>query len=376
MSIMNINSIKDKISVDFSKDKYEFKTNMINSAGFLNPIGIYGINGSGKTGLLDVFKTLHLILTGPQNSITMFINHFCDGYSRDDDSSLELVFELANTEYEYELKTNFHKNIIVSERLESPRMALVRQGSNFLVIDKSKKEEPIGGAVISDNYSILRQFGNEQYAEDNVLFDVKVVFDYLSAIAHIDYTGQITSSITDKSRINDIMVEQSAKVSDLLAKNKDFPLYDLLFLPLKDKETDPLQEKQMFFAKKGQNTAINERLMSSGMKANSRLLSLLFSMKPGSLLIVDELERSLHPFVARAFLQQFNDKFNIQLIFSSLNTSFLQDMRPDQVFFAVWNNQTFSSVYFKLSDEFPKIREVNNLEKMYSSRIFDQFGSK
>ena len=45
-------------------------------------------------------------------------------------------------------------------------------------------------------------------------------------------------------------------------------------------------------------------------------------------------------------------------------------LRPDQIFFANWRNG-FSN-YKKLSDIYPNIREVNNIEKMYLSNVFDE----
>lgn len=45
-------------------------------------------------------------------------------------------------------------------------------------------------------------------------------------------------------------------------------------------------------------------------------------------------------------------------------------MRPDQIYFANWKN--CSSSYSRLSRIYPNIREINNIEKMYLSSLFDE----
>ena len=102
---------------------------------------------------------------------------------------------------------------------------------------------------------------------------------------------------------------------------------------------------------------------------NSLLLSTVLSMPKNGVLIVDELENALHPVAILDFLNIIKEK-NIQLIFSSHNTFILQHLRPDQIFFAYWKHGF--SKYSKLSDIYPNIRQVNNIEKMYLSNLFDE----
>ena len=107
--------------------------------------------------------------------------------------------------------------------------------------------------------------------------------------------------------------------------------------------------------------------MSDGMMNQSILLSLILSMPNDSIIFIDELERALHPSALESFIEIVKNK-KIQLVFSSHNTSVLQTLRPDQVYFAKWKNG-FSNMY-RLSKIYPAIREVNNIEKMYLSGLF------
>ena len=109
--------------------------------------------------------------------------------------------------------------------------------------------------------------------------------------------------------------------------------------------------------------------ISDGMLNTSVLLSIILSLPENATLVVDEIEDALHPLTILDFFKVVKEK-NIQLIFSSHNTFILQQLRPDQIFFANWKDGF--STYKKLSNIYPNIREINNIEKMYLSNLFDE----
>ena len=125
----------------------------------------------------------------------------------------------------------------------------------------------------------------------------------------------------------------------------------------------------MDYGEKKDELIIPKILMSSKMIGQSQLLTLLLLMNEDNLLVVDELDRSLHPLVVKEFIKETMNR-KVQVIFSSHNTHFLQYLRPDQIFFAKWKNNT--SKFNRLSDINENIREVNNIEKMYLSGLFNE----
>lgn len=125
----------------------------------------------------------------------------------------------------------------------------------------------------------------------------------------------------------------------------------------------------MDYGEKKDELIIPKILMSSKMIRQSQLLTLLLLMNEDNLLVVDELDRSLHPLVVKEFIKETMNR-KVQVIFSSHNTHFLQYLRPDQIFFAKWKNNT--SKFNRLSDINENIREVNNIEKMYLSGLFNE----
>jgi len=124
----------------------------------------------------------------------------------------------------------------------------------------------------------------------------------------------------------------------------------------------------MDYGEKKDELIIPKILMSSKMIGQSQLLTLLLLMNEDNLLVVDELDRSLDPLVVKELIKETMNR-KVQVIFSSHNTHFLQYLRPDQIFFAKWKNNT--SKFNRLSDINENIREVNNIEKIYLSGLFN-----
>ena len=75
IEIKNINSIKD-CRLNFEKAKYKYKEDMIFNTNFVNPIGIYGTNGSGKSSLLKAFYYLLILLNGDKDKLEPFYSNF------------------------------------------------------------------------------------------------------------------------------------------------------------------------------------------------------------------------------------------------------------------------------------------------------------
>ncbi len=207
---------------------------------------------------------------------------------------------------------------------------------------------------------MLRSAGQNATASDDKdgTKIIIAVYNFISNITFIDVRGNIYSKITTGEKINSLIVNNKDKVRELLKEYDNFPLFDLKF-----EESEYSDTKELLF-KVDNGKWLHSRYMSSGMRVISELLAILTSVKKNSLVIVDELERSLHPFFLNSFIDNFNKLFNLQLVFSSNTTSILKTLRSDQIIFSHWNSEKLQSEYKKLSDSYPSIREVNNIEKM------------
>jgi AAA15 family ATPase/GTPase len=101
-------------------------------------------------------------------------------------------------------------------------------------------------------------------------------------------------------------------------------------------------------------------------------LPMLQAFQEGGVLLVDELERSLHPSLARQIIRQFNDPSanpkNAQIIFTTHDTNLLGTtlgeaaLRRDQVWLTEKDGEG-ATVLYPLTDYKP--RKAENLERGY-----------
>lgn len=364
IKIKNIGSIKKEVVIDFKRSKYTYKENMLcNNNKNINPHAIFGANASGKTVVLKVLDTLQQIMNSPLDSLQLFIPFIDENLNSV--SQVTLSFEYLNKEFIYEINTNFKTESITYEKLEVNNLVLLRKDLSLII---SNGNDIVNHSLLPNkSYSGIRKIGLEEYDESSPLYYVKQAYDYLSSITFIDVRGFISGKIVTNNNIKDLMVKNNKYVNRILLSYREFPTYELAF----DKGRS-YSEKKLMFKRDGSNVFLPELLMSHGMNAMSKILTIMLIMKPGTLLVVDELERSLHPFVAKQFIEEINEKFTVQLLFSSHNTNLLQSLRPDQIYFSRWDKEYNQSRYIKLSSEYPSIREVNNIEKMYYGGMLDE----
>jgi uncharacterized protein len=117
---------------------------------------------------------------------------------------------------------------------------------------------------------------------------------------------------------------------------------------------------------------------SKGTQTMFRLaLPIVSLMRRGGVLVVDELEASLHPMLAAKIVEQFNDPKtnpkNAQLIFTTHDTNLLgnllgEPLRRDQVWFTEKDKEGATRLY-PLTDYKP--RKPENLERGYLQGRYD-----
>ncbi len=352
VQIKNINAIND-ITLSFEKSRYHYLCDNIFNEQLVNPIAFYGTNGSGKTSFIFALAQLVQILCYEPERYTMFIpNLLCE--DKKCSSSIKLWFIINSKSYVYYIETHLSQGII-KEKLTMNNHIIFHKTDANTYMYKDKEE-----TLSSTTFSILRKIAGELYDDD-----INMAYNYLSNIVYIDAAKRefFTKQMVQKS-INDLVVEQSDEVEKILKNYHHFPLYKYVSINIDGK-------KQYFFKMNiaGKTKTLNAAFMSTGMINQSMMLSILTSLPKNSVMLIDEIEDALHPLTIMDFIKVVKEK-NIQLLFTSHNTYILQKLRPDQIIFANWSNGY--STYKKLSDIYPNIREVNNIEKMYLSHLFDE----
>ncbi|APT72088.1 abortive infection protein [Thermosipho sp. 1063] len=95
---------------------------------------------------------------------------------------------------------------------------------------------------------------------------------------------------------------------------------------------------------------------------------IIYALKEGKILFIDELDTQLHPTLLKAVVEFFNsekNKNNAQLVFTTHNTSILTPkiFRKDQIWFVDKNKNGSSELYSLL--EIKSVRKEANFEKEY-----------
>lgn len=352
MQIKNIHSIKNA-AISFEKSRYQYLEENVYNDKLVNPIGIYGANGSGKTSLILPLAMLAAILWKEPGNYSLFIPNVF--FKDSSPSELEIWFELGNDEFQYIIKTKAEKGIIEEELISNNKRIFYKKDSYHYIYNNQEE------TLESDRYSVLRKLANDSN-------DEKIIrsYNFLSNISYLDASNKnYISKLMAQKSINDLMVEKSSEVKEILNNYEMFPTYDY-------KSTNLLEGHKRYFIGMniaGQYRTIGDEYMSSGMYNQSVMLSVLTALPANSVIVIDEIEDALHPITIMDFIDVIRRK-NVQLIFTSHNTYILQKLRPDQIIFSHWN--VGYSSYKKLSNIYPNIREVNNIEKMYLSHMFDE----
>lgn len=353
IEINNINSIKhDTLALD--KANYKYREEYVLLDRIANPIAFYGSNGSGKTSFLGALQSLVSLLTAEPDNMRSFIPNLSNDKLASGLSSIKIDMLLDGDSFSYEIFTNVHE--IYDERLSMGRREIFRRKKSSCSYGKASY------VIESKLYPALRFLANK-LVEKN---EIGRVFDYLSNIVYVgaDNRLYIAKSMNNVAA-NDVVVDRSGEVRKILEKYRKFPVYDVLS---NQTVTGEKVYSARIYGDKG-SFIIPYGLMSNGMRNQSFLLSVLLGIPEHGVMVIDELEDALHPLTIMDFLHVALSR-GVQVIFSSHNTNILSKLRPDNIVFAHWHNG--SSTYKRLSEVYPNIREINNIEKMYLNSTFDE----
>lgn len=376
VQISNINAI-DYCDIDFQKGKYKYLENMIYQNELVNPIAFYGSNGSGKSSFFEaILSVLKLIILEPQkvspfrtnrfniaeefekikeNTGAVITDELVDETLDSIKSFVKLFFEISNNKYEYYVETSLQGCITKEYLLVNALLLFDRDVDSYVYNDKKTN-------IVESLYPTLRKIAIDNHEDEYIT----TAFDFLSNMGYIDAAKQRCYFKDAVERSNfDIMVEKSTMVKEILSQYQEFPSYNFV-----SRITDEgKKEYQIQLETDKGYLSMPYQFMSTGMLNQSVLLSVLLSLPKHGVLFIDEIEDALHPITITDFIKVAQQR-DIQLIFTSHNTYLLQKLRPDQIIFANWKNGY--STYKKLSDIYPNIREVNNIEKMYFSNMFEE----
>jgi len=369
-SVTNFRSIKEKQTLSLLKTKKnELENNFTTltlSTGktldVLNSAVIYGANASGKSNLLLAMKKMVDVILGVNKSIEPFL---LSENSKNQPSEFEIDFVDNGVRFVYGFS-------IMQEKIIDEWLYQYPKGRPQALIERENTNTWGAMTALKGNKGIWKES-----TKDTVLFLSTAVQLNCHQLFEINtYIQTLWLALGD--------VNQYIVCDQFMFQANNFKERTIQFLQQADDEIIDFNiEKKMDGSARDFNITIyrqsenGKKIGFDLSKESSGTKKIFFStgywidtLIAGSVLILDELQNSLHPKLVEYLVQMFHDpalnKKGAQLIFVTHETSLLdQDIfRRDQVWFCEKNNN--ATELFSLAD-FSVRKGAENIEKFYLS---------
>lgn len=386
-SVKNFLSFKEKVTFSMiANSNKELNDNYVEIGGnkVLKSAAIYGANASGKSNLFKIL-TLVVLMLRSSNSVDInaklpLIPFKLDKGSVNKPSEFEIKFILDETRYVYGFIAD--KDKIYDEYLyyyPNGRETKIFDRTNINEYSYTQKDEKILREIEAKNAQnkfFLATATNWNFdktkAAYNFLTNVIGTCNNLEILKNMAYKMYETNPDYLKDFAIDFLQKADFNIEDYQISQIDVPGEFLTAIPEFITKTLPDKPKayQVLFKHKNSDNYLSIDEESLGTQMIFAFIPFLAdSLKNKKVLIIDELDKSLHPFLVQYIVEIFNDaeinKNGSQLIFNTHDTNLLDlnILRRDQIWFTEKNSETGESDLYSLSDF--SVRKQENVEKGY-----------
>lgn len=353
----------------------------------LKGVVIYGANASGKSNFIRAMSTMKRIvmLSFNQSSTkSLDITPFLLSTETDKSPShFEILFEIVGIRYRYGFEVTDKEVVgewLYESKKKAERFLFIRQGDGIEVSAIYKEglnleEKTRNNALF---LSVVDQFNGA--VAKSIMKWFKSFF-IISGLAHEDYedttfkmienkdTNYLLSNFSDKldlgfEAINIKETKFKIKGSEAVIKSS----FEIKTLHRKfDKENKEIGEIE-FDMRSQESAGTNKVFNISG--------PIFDVLHDGGVLVIDELDSSLHPLMTLAITRLFNSQKdnpnNAQLIFTTHDTNLLDDryakIRRDQIYFVEKDKYGASDLYSLVEykeEDGSKVRKDRSYESDY-----------
>ena len=399
-SVKNFMSFKDKVVFSMQAGSGDENEENIISEKELNEkilktTAIYGANASGKTNLIKAFTAAILMIRKSSSrqvgELLMEMEPFSfDEKTRLEPCEFEFIFISNGTKYVYGFiadKNKIYEEYLYQYLSAKPTRIFERENINdykFLQSDEGKLN-----AIKTQN------------TENKLFLATATSWNYDKTQAPYLWFAQNIDTYTGGLLLNDFAIESFSKdeneelkkftlkllkEADIVIKDFSIEVEDreldnnmLLFfknlniVPITNRQKD-VKIKMMHEIKKDNDEINNYELNFANESSGTQIL---FSFAPilknvfenGKILVIDEIERSLHPSLVEMIIKFFhNEEINkgkAQLIFNTHATNLLSlnIFRRDQIWFAEKDPKKGATDLYPLDDF--SVRKTENIQKGY-----------
>lgn len=387
-----------------------FKKSLIDYGSFklLPSVAIYGKNGGGKSNVIRAFWLAVQFIKNAQrtqheDALIPVSPFLLNDYSKNKETSFEFTYVVNQVKYIYGFSAT--KDSIVEEYLyHAPKgqkaIVFIRDGNKFTFTEDKAKRKLISEAVADNQlfFSVACTMNDSACVNAMRWFREYVLFsrDYSDIPKQLlEYSNDknMLRAISDYAKAADIGIEdmqfeiKNEDVSDEATLPNDLPIGIrtalMNFLHVLS-ETSNNSEVKLKMGEviatayhRGQKENGTSELfpleLSNESDGTRKLMSLAPAMESvlnkGGVLLVDELDKELHPMLVAYIVSKFQSKNSnlkgAQLIFTTHDTDLMNEeiLRKDQLYFVDKDNTTGVSELYSISEFSTKTSE--NIHKGY-----------
>jgi uncharacterized protein len=387
---------KDRASKDPKRIDQENVARGQNGFDVLKTAVIYGANASGKSNFIAGIGFMRDMVLGSTEAKNPLTNtparHFRlrEGFEQQP-SHFEVVFLSQGTRYRYGFEVDA-KHVVSEWLYHAPKsresQLFLREGSSYTISgafregravkDKTRADTLFLSAcaqwngVISEK--IVQWFGDSLDMLPGIpgmlgVDFAKVMEEFPQAKDWMQsFVFKLNLSIIDfdfQSRPRELPIEFLELITEkgqgLLQENNGAKIQRVVTTHEKYSESGEISGREQFLLHRDESIGTQ--------KIFHLALPILFSLQQGRVIIIDELDSSLHPLLVQKIVQLFHENTNVpasQLIFTTHDTTLLDSsiFRRDQVWFTE-KDQYQASVLYSLHDY-----KIENTKKVREDEVY------
>lgn len=359
-TIENHRSIKNSTVISFAASKdTSFRENLLHpdqKKTLLPAIAIYGANAAGKSNVLHAMKTMKNMIVGDAAKLLKGQKLPWEPFGGNTNpTAFETVFMYHGVRYAYGF--SFDENRIHTEYLyywPNGREALIfSRDHGVYEFRENVNEQTALSNRTPDNklYLVSSNDWNLPQTENAYMwFFEKLTFLMEEEPARSETVGQILSSDSKKMRILKELMLADLGISDVSIKSISGNAPVITTTHRIIHEDGSIEHFQL---RMNQESAGTQRFFA-------RIGGWLQALDQGALLLVDEIEDSLHPLLTKRFIEMIQDQHvnvnGAQLLFTTHDAMLLdlKFFRRDQIWFAEKDDKTCATELYSLASFSPR----------------------
>lgn len=388
--IKNFRSIKNRLDISFEPtplgdETYYENTFTKGDLTLSKVLACYGMNASGKSNIAIAFAALRELVIPLFNGPALPYYPFAfSNETKASPTEVGIEFSLDNLDdsFIYRYYVTFNADRVIEEKFE--KMTSQKASLIYLRKTNEKYETSIDIGNAASNSTLLQAIipsvvANRTFLSMFSSFNVPDLYDAYMFFAtrfvnfsfainsHIDYNPQkIARDDGLKDFTLNFLKAADFNIKDIYVKKSKTTSY------IANQVVAQAERDSLFLQHEGDidNCDLEFSNESLGTKKIILLAEVLYPIlsKP-SVVVIDELEASLHPeltkMIVTCFLDETINKYNSQLVFTSHETTLLDLnlLRRDQIIF-VYKDSMNNGTYIKSLKEF-HVRKTDSVEKSY-----------